>query len=80
MPGHSGAWLLYLISQHPEVEDKICAELDQLGLLVTPSRPHPCQVTYDDFSKLVYLEMAIKVSVACSLIRSVKAEAKPNCQ
>ncbi len=59
--GHSGAWLLYLVSQHPEVEAKICQELDQHGLLVTAARPNPRQVTYDDLAKLTYLDMAIKV-------------------
>lgn len=59
--GHSGAWLLYLVSQHPQVEAKICQELDEQGLLVTPQRPHPRKVTYEDLSKLVYLDMAIKV-------------------
>ena len=61
--GHSGAWLLYLVSQHPEVETKICAELDEHGLLVTPSRPNPRKVTYEDLSKLTYLDMVIKVSL-----------------
>ena len=60
--GHSGAWLLYLVSQHPEVEAKICTELDQLGLLKTGDRPNPRQVMYDDLGKLTYLDMAIKVS------------------
>lgn len=59
--GHSGAWLLYLVSQHPEVEAKICQELDQLGLLATAGRPKPRQVAYDDLAKLNYLDMAIKV-------------------
>ena len=59
--GHSGAWLLYLVSQHPEVEAKICQEMDQHGLLVTAARPNPRQVTYDDLAKLTYLDMAIKV-------------------
>ena len=60
--GHSGAWLLYLVSQHPEVEARICQELDEQGLLVTPDRPYPRKVAYDDLSKLNYLDMAIKVS------------------
>lgn len=59
--GHSGAWLLYLLSQHPEVEAKICQELDQHGLLRTAGRPNPRKVTYEDLSKLSYLDMAIKV-------------------
>jgi len=61
--GHSGAWLLYLVSQHPEVEAKICQEMDQHGLLVTAARPNPRQVTYDDLAKLTYLDMAIKVGL-----------------
>ena len=62
--GHSGAWLLYQVSQHPEVEAKICAELDQHGLLVTPSRPNSRKVTYEDLGKLTYLDMVIKVSLS----------------
>lgn len=56
--------MLYLVSQHPEVEAKICAELDEHGLLATPSRPNPRKVTYEDLSKLSYLDMVIKVSSA----------------
>lgn len=59
--GHSGAWLLYLVSQNPQVEAKICQELDEHGLLVTADRPNPRKVTYEDLSKLNYLDMAIKV-------------------
>ena len=59
--GHSGAWLLYLVSQHPQVEANICQDLDQHGLLVTADRPNPRKVTHDDLSKLSYLDMAIKV-------------------
>ncbi|KAL3150250.1 hypothetical protein ABBQ32_000104 [Trebouxia sp. C0010 RCD-2024] len=61
--GHSGAWLLYLVSQHPQVEANICQELDEQGLLVTPKRPHPRKVTFEDLSKLTYLDMAIKESM-----------------
>ena len=49
------------MSQHPQVEAKICQELDQHGLLVTADRPNPRKVTYEDLSKLSYLDMAIKV-------------------
>ncbi len=31
------AWTLYLVSQHEDVERKLCAELDALGLLATPT-------------------------------------------
>ncbi len=50
----------FLISQHPEVEAKITAELDSLGLLVGPSRPKPREMEYADLSKLTYLSAAIK--------------------
>ena len=58
--------MLYQVSQHPEVEAKICAELEEHGLLVTPSRPHPRKVTYEDLGKLSYLDMVIKVSLDSS--------------
>ncbi len=74
--GHSGAWLLYLVSQHPEVEAKICQELDQHELLVTADRPNPRKVTYDDLGKLTYLDMAIKVC-ACPCER-IMATACPS--
>ncbi|KAK9811231.1 hypothetical protein WJX72_000390 [[Myrmecia] bisecta] len=61
--GHTIAWALYHISQHPEVEAKIAFELDGLGLLVTPQNPHPCEMTYGDLGKLKYLGMVIKESM-----------------
>ena len=33
---HTMTWTLYLVAQHPEVEARLCAELDALGLLATP--------------------------------------------
>ncbi|CAL8468775.1 g8316 [Coccomyxa elongata] len=61
--GHTIANTLYLISQHPEVEAKVTAELDSLGLLVGPSRPEPREMEYADLSKLTYLSAAIKESM-----------------
>ena len=58
--GHTGTWSLYLLSQHPEVEAKIVAELDAAGLLATPSRPEPRKLEWADLSKLVYLQAFIK--------------------
>ena len=52
---------MYLVSQHPEVEERICQELDQHQLLVTVARPSPRQVTFEDLGKLTYLDMVIKV-------------------
>ena len=57
---HTGAWTLFLVSQHPEVEAKIAAELDQVGLLATAARPQPRALQYEDLSRLPYLNMVIK--------------------
>ena len=54
------SWTLYLISQHPEVEAKLVAELEQAGLLATPQQPEPRALQYADLSKLTYLNMVIK--------------------
>lgn len=51
----------YLISQYPEVEAKIAAELASLGLLATPEQPNPKPLEYADISKLTYLSCVIKV-------------------
>ena len=50
------------MSQHPEVENKIIAELDSLGLSITAERPHPRKMTYADVGKLTYLQATIKAS------------------
>jgi hypothetical protein len=61
--GHSLAWALYLVSQHPEVEAKVVAELAQHGLLATPGSPNPRPVQWDDLAKLTYLNAVIKVRI-----------------
>lgn len=53
----------YLISQHPEAEAKIVAELDAAGLLVTAERPHPRSFAFEDLSALPYLSACIKARV-----------------
>ncbi|KAK9803216.1 hypothetical protein WJX73_004613 [Symbiochloris irregularis] len=58
--GHTGTWTLYLISQHPEVEAKIVAELDALELLATTERPSPRPLVSADLGKLPYLSCVIK--------------------
>ncbi len=50
-----------MISQHPQVEARVLEELDALGLLVTPARPKPRQMEWNDLVKLPYLSCAIKV-------------------
>ena len=51
----------YLISQHPEVDAKMAAELDEAGLLVTPQRPVPRAMEYADLARLTYLGWVCKV-------------------
>jgi cytochrome P450 len=58
--GHTGTWALYLLSQHPDVEAKILAELDAAELLVTPERPDPRPIEWGDLARLVYLQAFIK--------------------
>ncbi|BDA47645.1 Cytochrome P450 3A28 [Coccomyxa sp. Obi] len=57
------AWAVFMITQHPEVEAKVLAELDALGLLVTPERPNPRPLEYDDLTKLTYTNNCIKESM-----------------
>ncbi|KAK9812980.1 hypothetical protein WJX72_006775 [[Myrmecia] bisecta] len=54
------SWAMFLISQHPEVEAKIVAELGALGLLVTKAGGQPRAMTYEDLGKVSYLTSAIK--------------------
>ncbi|KAK9819257.1 hypothetical protein WJX81_005098 [Elliptochloris bilobata] len=61
--GHTIAWTLYLISQHPEAEARVVSELDAAGLLVTGSCPHPRTLTFDDLGNLPYLSACIKESM-----------------
>ena len=58
-----------MLTQNPEVEAKVVAELDSLELLVTADRPNPRKVTYADLAKLEYLQAVIKVRLpAASLV------------
>jgi len=58
--GHTIAWTLYLVSQHPQAEAALAAELDAAGLLVTAARPAPRALTFDDLGALPYLAAVIK--------------------
>ena len=53
-------WTAYLLSQHPEVEARVVAELDGAGLLATPSNPDPRPVAYSDLARLPYLGAVCK--------------------
>ena len=51
-----------MISQQPEVEAKVVAELDDLGLLATSDRPDPRPMEHADLQELKYTLQAIKVT------------------
>ena len=58
-----------------QVEQKILAELGELGLLATAEQPQPRSVDYADLDKLTYLSCVIKeamrvhtVSIPCALV------------
>ena len=51
----------YLLTQYPEVEAKLLAELDAAELLVTPQRPRPRDMEYSDLGRLTYLSWVCKV-------------------
>jgi cytochrome P450 len=56
------AWTFYLLSQHPEVEARLHAELD--AVLGPPSSgPPPRAPSYDDLPRLPYVEQVIKESL-----------------
>ena len=51
----------YFLAQHTQVEERVCAELDKLGLLATAARPNPRSLKYEDLGKLTFLGCVIKV-------------------
>ena len=51
----------FFISQYPEVEAKVVAELKGLGLAASPEAPTPRQLAFDDLAQLPYLAAVIKV-------------------
>ena len=53
----------YAISQHPEVEAKIVAELRALGIMASAERPQGRELTFADTCELTYLQAVIKVLV-----------------
>ncbi|PRW50749.1 cytochrome P450 [Chlorella sorokiniana] len=60
---HTMAFTLYLIARHPDVDSKLCAELEAAGLLATPQAPQPRQVAWEDLSRLPYLTAVVKESM-----------------
>ena len=59
--GHTAAWVVYTVSQHPEVEARIVEELKNLDLLATAEQPTPRPIQWDDIPRLIYLNAVIKV-------------------
>ena len=52
---------MFMISLHSNVEAKVVAELQQLGLMPTAELPHPRDLAYADVSELTYLQAVVKV-------------------
>jgi hypothetical protein len=46
----------FCIATYPGVQERVIAELDEAGLLVTASRPEPRELKQDDLKDLVVLE------------------------
>lgn len=57
---HTTSMALGLLAMNPEALAKVEAELDGLGLLATPSNPHPRVPSFDDLDKLKYTWQAAK--------------------
>ena len=65
--GHTAAWVLFAVSQHPEVEANIVKELRKLDLLASRETPVPRPIQWDDIPQLEYLTATIKVCSSRSL-------------
>lgn len=68
--GNALTWTTYLLSQHPDVERKLCAELAAHGLLATPDNPTPRPLTYADLNALTYLSWVCKEAMRCKPVAS----------
>ena len=64
--GHTAAWVVYSVSQHPEVEAKLVEQLKSLDLLATAEQPAPRPIQWDDIPRLTYLNAVIKVCAAAT--------------
>jgi cytochrome P450 len=57
---NTAAWTLFMISRYPEIEARVVAELDSLGLLASPLKPNPRELCPDELTRLPYLTAVIK--------------------
>jgi hypothetical protein len=60
---HTICWTLFLLATHPEAEQRLCEELDALGLLASPERPQPGALQWEHLSQLKYLSAVINESM-----------------
>lgn len=51
---------------HPEVQEQVAAELRQAGMLATPAKPEPRELTWADTSSLPYLD-AVRMTATASV-------------
>ena len=58
--GHTGTWALYLLSQHRDVEARVLAELQEVGVMASATNPTPRPLEYSDLAKLPYLQAVVK--------------------
>lgn len=58
--GNTIAYALYLVSQYPEAQCRLEAELDAAQLLVTPWRPVPREMAFEDLPRLPYLQAVVR--------------------
>ena len=68
----------YLLTQHPEVEAKVAAELEAAGLLATSACPEPPCMTAAHIPQLPYLQAVIKVCLCCLTVFGPPASAAPS--
>ena len=57
------------MSQHPAVEAKIAAELEEYALPHTPDRRPPRPLEFADLNRLAYLQAVIKARWLCSVLK-----------
>ena len=68
----------YLISQQPEVEAALVAELGTAGLLATKANPNPPHIGLDDLARLPYLACVCKVRRSNQLEHACVPQRKRN--
>ncbi len=65
---------MFAISTNPEVEERVVAELDTLGLLAKPGYPEPRSLEVSDLGKLPYLNATIKEAMRLHTVRKLRGD------